>query len=152
MAIVEAIDQAVEKVLPRTRRSPKVREGWNDECTRILAQSKRLRRAHSRDHTEESWEAYRVARNIKTRHIRKAIQTAHRGKVEAASDSLEALWTLAKWARGRETLPPSVTPSLRCPQTRSETTEASEKAEVFRCTFFPRSPAADVLNVSKDAH
>ena len=145
--IVDAIDKAVEKVLSRTRPSPKAREGWNDECTWVLAESKRLRRAHCRDHTEDSWEAYRAARNRKTRTIRKALQTAHREKVAAASDSLEALWRVAKWARGRETLSPSVTPSLRCPQTRTEVTEASEKAEVFRRTFFPRPPAADLENM-----
>ncbi|KAI6789402.1 hypothetical protein KC331_g213 [Hortaea werneckii] len=142
--IAEAIDKAVEEVLPRTRLSPKAREGWNDECTRVLAESKRLRRAHCKDHTEESWEAYRAARNRKARIIRKALQTAHREKVAAASDSLEALWKVAKWAKGRETLPPSVTPSLRCPQTGNEVTEASEKTEVFRRTFFPRPPAADL--------
>jgi hypothetical protein len=91
MMIVEAIDKAVEKVLSRTRLSPKAREGWNDDCTRVLAESKRLRRAHCRDHTEESWEAYRAARNRKARTIRKALQTAHREKVAAASDSPEAL-------------------------------------------------------------
>jgi hypothetical protein len=70
MMIVEAIDQAVEKV---------------------LAESKRLRRAHYRDHTEEIWEAYRTARNRKARTIRKALQTAHREKVAAVSVSPEAL-------------------------------------------------------------
>lgn len=52
--LVKAIDEAIEKVLPKTRRSPKAREGWTDECSRTLADSKRLRRAHGRDHTEES--------------------------------------------------------------------------------------------------
>jgi hypothetical protein len=37
-----------------------------------------------------------------------------------------------------------VTPSLRCLQTISKVTEAREKAEVFRRTFFPRPLAADL--------
>jgi hypothetical protein len=37
-----------------------------------------------------------------------------------------------------------VTPSLRCLQTTIKVTEASEKAEVFRRTFFPRPLAADL--------
>jgi exonuclease III len=146
--LVEAIDEAVEKVLPKTRQSTKAREGWTDECSRTLAESKRLRRAHCKDHTEESWEAYRAARNTKARTIKKALRTAHREKIAAASDSPEALWRLTKWARGRTTLPPSVTPSIRCPQTEREVTEASEKAEVFRRTFFPRPPVADL----RDTH
>jgi hypothetical protein len=146
--LVEAIDKAIEKVLPKTRKSPKAREGWTNECSRTLADSKVLRRAHGRDHTEESWEAYRAARNTKAQTIKKALRTAHREKIEAASDSPEALWRLTKWARGRETLPPSVTPSIQCSHTKREVTEASEKAEVFRRTFFPRPPVAD----SRDTH
>lgn len=135
--LVEAINDAIEKVLPKTRPSTKAREGWTAECSRILAESKRLRRAHCRDRTEESWEAYCAARNTKARTIKKALLTAHWEKVAAALNSPEALWRLAKWARGRETLLPSVTPSLQCPQTKREVTEASKKAEVFRRTFFP---------------
>jgi exonuclease III len=146
--LVEAINGAIEKVLPKTRRSTKARKGWSDECSRILAESKRLRRAHCRDHTEESWEAYRAARNTKARTIKKALRTAHQDKIAAASDSAETLWRLTKWARGRETLPPSVTPSIQCPQTKRGVTEASEKAEVFRRTFFPQPPVADL----RDTH
>jgi hypothetical protein len=89
--LVEAIEEAVEKVLQKTRLSNKAREGWTDECSQILAETKRLRRAHCRDHTEESWEAYRAARNTKARTIKKALRTAHREKVAVASDSPEGL-------------------------------------------------------------
>ena len=52
--LIKAIDKAIEKVLPKTRHSIKAREGWTDECSRALAESKRLRRAHCKDNTEES--------------------------------------------------------------------------------------------------
>jgi hypothetical protein len=146
--LVEAIEEAVEKVLQKTRLLNKARESWTDECSQILAETKRLRRAHCRDHTGESWEAYRAARKTKARTIMKVLRTAHREKVAAASDSPEALWKLTKWARGRETLPLSVIPPIQCPQTKREVTEASEKAEVFRRTFFPRPPVADL----RDTH
>lgn len=89
--LIDAIDTAVEKVLPKARRSPKAKDGWNDECTRALADSKRLRRLYCIDHTEKNWEAYRAARNVKTRTIRKALPKAHRERVVAASDSPEAV-------------------------------------------------------------
>ena len=41
-----------------------------------------------------------------------------------------------------------MTPSIQCLQTKREVTEASEKAEVFRRTFFPRPPVADL----RDTH
>lgn len=139
--LVKAINEAIEKVLPRTRQSTKAREGCTGECSRALAKSKRLRRAHCRDHTEESWESYRAARDAKARTIKKALQTAHREKITAASMSLEALWRLVKWAKGRETLPPSVTPSIQYPQTKCQVTDAREKQMCSDARFSPDHPS-----------
>jgi hypothetical protein len=89
--LVKAIDKAVEKVLHRTLISNKARGGWTDECSQILAETKRPRRARYRDHAEESWEAYCATRNTKARTIKRALQKAHREKVVAVSNLPEAL-------------------------------------------------------------
>jgi hypothetical protein len=68
-----------------------MREGWSDECKAVLAEAKRLKRAHSQHHTDESWEAYRAARDHKARTIKKALRDAHREQVERAAKSPEAL-------------------------------------------------------------
>lgn len=61
--ITTALTAAIEEGVPRCLLTPRSRAGWNEECSAILAETKRLRRIYSRDHTEESWEAYRAARN-----------------------------------------------------------------------------------------
>jgi hypothetical protein len=44
-----------------------------------------LKRQNSREYTEESWEAYRVVRNLKGRIIKKALQQGYREQVEKAT-------------------------------------------------------------------
>jgi hypothetical protein len=55
-----------------------VRQGWLEECSAVLAEAKRLKRVHSQRYTDESWEAYRAARNYKVRTIKKALRNAYR--------------------------------------------------------------------------
>ena len=62
--------------------------GFKDQCKDIQMEARRLKRIYSREHTEESWEAYWQARNKKGRVIKKALQQAHRERVEEASETL----------------------------------------------------------------
>lgn len=125
------------------------REGWSQECKEVLANAKRLKRLHSQHSTEETWEAYRTARNRKARTTRKALTQMHRSRVEEAAESPEKLWRLASWARTRGNEAPRITPALRHPETHQEITEPSEKADLFRDTFFPAPPDADLTDIHR---
>jgi ribonuclease HI len=145
--IVRAIKGAAEKTTPQTNVTPQSREGWTDECKKVLMETKRLRRLHSQYGTEETWEAYRAARNHKTRTIRKALTKMHRHRVEEAAESPEKIWRLAKWARTRGIEAPRITPAIRHPTTLHEITEPEDKADLFRDTFFPTPPEADLRDI-----
>lgn len=145
--LVDAVTKAAEKVLPLKRPSPKMKEGWDDTCTEALAKTKRLRRVHTRRPTTATWELYREARNQKTRIVRKALRQAHRNRVELAAESPESLWKIAKWARNRGNQPPSVTPTIKCPNTGGEAVRPEEKADLLRQTFFPEPPEADLSDI-----
>ena len=144
--IVEAIEKASDHILPLRQPSPKARDGWTTECSEVLAEAKRLKRRHSREHTEESWEAYRTARNHKTRTIRTALRKEHRDRIETAAQSPESLWKISKWARNRENQAPSITPAIKCPRTGYEVREVESKAELFREAFFPPPALADLTD------
>ncbi|KAK2922996.1 hypothetical protein FoTM2_017264 [Fusarium oxysporum f. sp. vasinfectum] len=135
--VMAAITAAVDEAVPKTVPSPRSKPGWNEECAAALAESKRLRRRHSLYRTEETWEAYRAARNDKGRVIKKALKQNHREKVEEAAQSPATLWRLAKWARNRHSQTPNVTPALVDPATKQQAITSSEKAELLRKTFFP---------------
>jgi hypothetical protein len=115
--IVEAVQGAIDKAVPYARPSDHVRQGWSEECSAVLAEAKRLKRVHSQRHTDESWEAYRAARNHKARTIKKALRSAHREQVEQAAKSPEALWRLVRWAKARGNQAPMITPAIRHPET-----------------------------------
>ncbi|KAK1492719.1 zinc knuckle, partial [Colletotrichum abscissum] len=123
------------------------RRGWDEQCAAILAETKRLRRDHSERQTEESWEAYRTARNRKGRIIKKALQQAHREAVETAAESPSSLWKIAKWARNRQSQPPTVTPEIKRPNTSQVATTPEEKAALFKETFFPPPPEANLEDI-----
>ncbi|KAJ6436839.1 reverse transcriptase [Purpureocillium lavendulum] len=120
---------------------------WNEECSAILAETKRLRRIYSRDHTVESWEAYRAARNRKKRLISKALRQTHREKVEQAAESPELLWRIAKWARNKQCQTSAITPALKDPATLETAITPGEKAELFRKAFFPKPPEANLEDI-----
>ena len=145
--VITAIQKATEKAVPQTRISSRSKEGWNEECRGVLAEAKRLKRAHNQLNTEETWEAYRSARNHKARTIKKALRDKHREQVETAAESPEGLWKIARWARTRETQSARTTPAIEHPETRREITEPSDKAELFKDVFFPAPPEANLEDV-----
>jgi len=149
--IVGAIREAIDKAIPYSRPSDRIREGWSEECRAVLAEAKRLKRVHSQRHTGESWEAYRAARNHKARTIKKALRNTHREQVEQAAKSPEALWRLVKWAKTRENPAPVVTPAIQHPETQQAVTDPAKKADIFRDTFFPVPPEADLEDI-RNAH
>ncbi|EGU88459.1 hypothetical protein HZS61_008437 [Fusarium oxysporum f. sp. conglutinans] len=145
--MMAAITAAIEEAVPKTTSSPWSRPGWNEECTEALAESKLLRRQHSLYHTEDTWEAYRMARNYKGKVIKKAFKQIHREKVEEAAQSPASLWRIAKWARNRLNQTPNVTPALVDPATQQQANAPSEKAVLFRRTFFPLPPETDLSDI-----
>ena len=145
--IATALQNAISKAVPETQPSRYSREGWTEECAAVLAKAKRLKRAHSRHNTEETWEAYRVARNHKARTISKALRKAHQDRIEKAAESPETLWKLAKWARTRHNQSARTTPAIRHPDTQQELIESADKAELFRDVFFPTPPEADLEDI-----
>jgi hypothetical protein len=111
--VTKAIQTAIELATPLKRWSPRSRAGWTSECKETQAEARRLKRRNARLHTDESWEAYRVARNQKGRAIRKALLQGHRNQVESAMKSLESMWRIAKWAKNQGEAAPTTTLILK---------------------------------------
>jgi hypothetical protein len=138
--VVTATQDAISKAVSETYPSCYSREGWTEECATVLAETKRLKRVHSRHHTEETWEAYRAAGIHKARIISKALRTAHRNRIERAAESPESFWKLAKWARTRRDQTARATPALRHPTTQLELTEPATRQSCFETSSSPHRP------------
>ncbi|KAK1490359.1 zinc knuckle, partial [Colletotrichum abscissum] len=123
---MDALSAAIKAAVPTSTLSLKSRRGWDEQCAAILAETKRLRRDHSERQTEESWAAYRTARNRKGRIIRK-LSNKHIAKQQGQ--------------------PPTVTPEIKKPNTSQVATTPEEKAALFKETFFPPPPEANLEDI-----
>lgn len=125
------------------------REGWNEECTAILQETKRLKRRYDLYRNEETWEAYRLARNQKSRTIKRTLCRMHRERVEKAAESPKSLWKVAKWARTRHNQLSAITPTLVDPSTGDAVDDSEGKARILRESFFPAPPEADLEDIAR---
>jgi hypothetical protein len=143
--IVGAITAAIEILTSKARPCERSIPEWTQECKDAQMMARRLRRIYQRTQSERDWEAYREARNYKTRIIEKTLRNAHRSRVEEASSTQEGLWRLARRPRKRE-IRHSFTPPLR----RADGTlehEHGAKAEMLREAFFPPPPEVDLSDI-----
>lgn len=90
---VNSLPKAIESSTPKAPTNPGLfmLPGFTVACKDIQIKTGRLKRIDSREHTEESKEVYRAARNCKGRIIKKVLQQAHREIVEEASETPEKM-------------------------------------------------------------
>lgn len=89
--IVGALNAGIDASTPWANPSARSIPGFDDECKAICREVQQLRRYWQRTRQEDDYEAYRQACNRKGRHIRKALRTNHRQRVESASESQNGL-------------------------------------------------------------
>jgi ribonuclease HI len=147
MSIVNSLLSAIDASTPK-RRSPNHFSvpGFTEACKRAQMEARRLKRIHSDEHSDESREAYKRARNWKGRVIGKALKTAYRERVEEASKSPEQMWKLAKWSRNRGENACPLLPALRDTAGQLRT-NAADKADLLRHAFFPTPPDPDLSDI-----
>ena len=148
--IVQAINTAIIQNCPESRVCPKSVPGWTPEIKDAQMQARRLRRKHQEVGTEQAWEEYRTARNLKGRLIKKLLRKNHRERVQEATGSPQGLWKLAKWAKNREQRQP-FTPPIRCGQGPLKT-ETEDKVKLFKDSFFPQQKEADLSDIESYAY
>jgi ribonuclease HI len=135
--VISAITAAIAEAVPLSRPSTRSRAGFTTECKEAQMECRRLRRIYQGERTEGAWEAFRAARNYKTRLIKKALRDSFRTFVQDAGESPEKLWRLAKWARNRQLKPTtSIIPAIRTGDNEL-VTEPYQKAFLFQRAFFP---------------
>jgi hypothetical protein len=145
-SIIDALQAGIDASTPWSNPSSRSLPGFDQECKDICVEVQRLRRRWQRTRDEDDYEAYRVARNSKGRHVQKALRNTHRQRVEEASTSDSGLWRLVKWAKNRHAITPTCTPALQKPGG-GFATQAEEKAETLRQYFFPPPLNADLSDI-----
>jgi len=140
-----ALQQAIEAAVPLSRGSPRSVPGWTDECKEIQMECRRLKRRHQTTRDPSDWNEYKRVRNRKKWIHKKALTTQHRDKVEEVTKEPKGLWQLAKWAKNRSSAYQSYTPNIQ--GSNGLITSPADKAKVFKDTFFPTPPKADLTDL-----
>ena len=143
--IVQVIGTAITNNCPESRVCPRSVPGWTPEIKEAQMQARRLRRRYQELRTEQTWEEYREARNLKGRLIKKLLRKNHRERVQKATESPQGLWKLAKWAKNKEQRQP-YTPPLKDSQGKMRT-ELEDKVEILKNSFFPQIKEADLSDI-----
>jgi len=136
--ISRAFQMAIEASVPLSRGCPRSVTGWSQEC-------KRLRRRFYLTQNLNDWNEYKRVRNRKKWVHQKALKVQHRERIEEATASTRGLWQLARWAKNRTSPQQGSTPNIQGPD--GLVTAPEGKAKIFKNTFFPTPPEADLTDL-----
>ncbi len=142
--ISRALQKAIDAAVTLSKGCPRSVTGWNQECKDVQMECKRLRRRFKMTQEPNDWNEYKRTRK---RTHQKALGAQHREKVEEATASTKGLWQLARWAKNRTSQYQSFTPNIQGPE--GLITAPEGKAKVFKETFFPTLPEADLADLKE---
>lgn len=147
--IYSVLQQAIDAAVPWKRPSTLSKGFWTQECSQDVQQARRLRLQLLSNFTDATDEDYKAAVKKKRNTVRKAKQRFFRLQIHEASNSTDGIWKLARWAKDKSLTPPPLPqfPDLQDFQGAVAST-FEEKVELFKDTFFPAPPDADLTDIN----
>ena len=137
----------IETSVPWARPSKYAKPFWNDECSVIKKETRRLRRVWSNFRDISDWRIYTKSNHREQKIIQKAKRLSFRKEIEKATKSPTGLWRLAKWAKDKsdQTREIPKMPNLVRDDQVAETFE--EKSDILKQKFFHPAPPADISDI-----
>jgi hypothetical protein len=112
--LIDIVNRGVQESTPWAKASQFANASWTKDCGEAVKESRRQFRRYLATHSEDDWEAYRLARNQKGRIIKRALRKGFRKFIEeAVEQGPKGLWKVSKWARNRGQQQSSVMPPLK---------------------------------------
>ena len=140
--ITDAIQHAICETTPIRKPCSFSKRWWNEDLTQLKRVSNRLRNRYKRTRNERDRQEWRSIANDYKLCIRLAKQNTWREFVEKAD--AKTIWTVKKYI---DTIPTSTyIPTLDEGLAVSNT----QKTEIFKSTFFPPPPPADLWDLSQN--
>lgn len=141
--LIQGVQEAISHATPFHNITPRSRPGFTRECKEAQQNAKRLKRRWRKLQTAEAWEAFREARNQKSRVIKKAMRDQYRKETDEACENPAQMWKRCKWSRNREAKQAAM-PPLHSHPPRTPETDPVKKAQILLNQFFPPPPNADL--------
>lgn len=144
-ALTVAIKDAMDTTVPKMRRTPKMRPGWDEECSRLISKVKRAKRVWKAEGTEPSRQEYKALDNKKKKKLARALTDDHRERVSKV-EGMNQLWPLCKWIKNRGIPRTSFMPWIRDLQG-NEHHDNEGKARALQERLFPQPPPANLSDI-----
>jgi exonuclease III len=145
--LLQGLQEIVQHTVPWARPG-KGKSYWNQACTYITQEVKRLAKQYRGDRRQETEQVWRQAIQIRNKTLQKARTLDFRTQVDKAAKSERGIWSLAKWAK-TDSRKPKVLPQFPVLQRGdgglARTVE--EKMATLRETFFPAPIEADLSDI-----
>jgi hypothetical protein len=140
----------IHEEIPKARPSSFAKMSWSLECSRMVKQTRTLKRQWSQDRTEESRLAYLASSHAKGKQIKRDRNKAWREAVREITEDPTKIWKVAKWARekaGQREQPPQF-PAIQDQEGHLQ--EGNErKAAALAAHFFPAPKPADLNDIEE---
>ena len=137
--LVSAIQSATERSTPRKRPCSHSKRWWLPELTTLRREVNKLRNIYRRSMHPEARRAWKEKDREYIKELAQAKQRKWREFVEGVDK--ESIWTIKKYLLNEFT--PSYIPTID-----NSATTNQEKSNIFKQTFFPPPPPADLSDIS----
>jgi hypothetical protein len=136
--ITAALAKAIECTTPRRKICPFSKRWWTEELTKARRETNKARNKFKKTGNEEHKRAWKERERKYRGKIKKAKRSTWRKFVKEADE--KTIWKLKKYMDS--------TPTSSYIPTINETAASNdEKAEIFKSTFFPPPPPADLTDI-----
>ena len=155
-AIGKAMSKAIDDSTPWKRPSPWAKSYFTQECKEAIHTKQQCR--HRIDRLRKSGQTvpdniimqFTSARKQAKSLIRKTIRREHQDKVTKATENMQSVWKLVRWASNRDTSFQVYTPPIQGPN--GLEFEPKSKAEIMANAFFPIPPPANLINLASSVY
>ena len=147
VSIQKFLQGVINAAVPWARPSKYAKPFWNDDCSVITKETRRLRRVWTNSRDLSDWITYTKSNHRNQKVIQKAKRLSFRKEIEKATESSMGLWRLAKWAKDKseKTRELPKMPNLIKDGQIASTFE--EKMDMLKQKFFPPAPPADLSDI-----
>jgi hypothetical protein len=154
-ALQEAISQALETLCKRKYPSRYSKPAWSAHTQRLI----QLTRAARRRHTQQQSHSTRIAYQLVSNSMRKAVQRDSRQRwrlflqeIGNEKEGEKALWMASKWSTQRAGKPPEERrlPALRAQEIHPTTDCNRTKAAILAARFFPVTGQANLDDITHE--
>ena len=147
--ITHALQEVIEKFIFWAKSSNRARDFWNQNCSKVVTESRRLRVMWKTQSTLRAWNDYLKYNDHKDKIIRETKRFHFRSQMHELCNESKSIWRFAKWVRIKSQLLKKLPqfPSLKSDDFNHIANSLKGKTEILRKKFFSLSSQTNISDI-----